>query len=731
MSWRDTIQPIDSAPTQASSWRDTIKPIEEVPKYSFLDDMKSAASGLVSGIPNIPSKGLSMAPKAPEPDYSFVDDMSMGAAIAGNSIIDNTPALGRGGIQSFLMNGADELGGLGMKTLDLGQAGLNKIGLTGPSPSQVNQQLLDQGFTGDLRTDMYRQGQEETEAEFKAAEQESPWLYGLGQLGGAVASGMMTAPLLAGAGTAIGASKAGSAATQALGQALPGAAKYFSSGKTLPNALTAAGKMAAIAAPEGAVFGALGSENNLIGASPEERANFRGDIIEGTATGSLIGAGMGLAGELVPAAGRGLMNYFDDTVEDSNVLRQAKVAYKEGQEGINYGSTKQGEEGLEGVFDATASRENNAAADFSNRILKADEELGKAVGRSLDLATDAGVKVKINSQIKQLAKDIDASINQNPLIFGNGKAVKTFKNLDINAMSPRDMKSAINDIDEALTILKRDNRADVGFMVRDMIKLQKALSEELKTQIPQYAKAAKRFASMREAIPETITAGGSPSKFRPNSNMLGNMKEADSKLFGSMYKLVGEATREGAHEGSETFAALIKNSKLLEKEELARILRNEITPDQTVFKMMGFDDAASFIKAVKKEADKSAAIRGAQKTALMAEGTDTVLQGLSKGGLANVGQGAVPKTANAFGRYSTGMKKVGKSLYSMGPQQLNEVAEKLISKQSSSQIGQALQDAITNSDQAKKNAILFTIMQNPNLRLDLVDQVPSEDQEAQ
>ena len=84
-----------------------------------------------------------------------------------------------------------------------------------------------------------------------------------------------------------------------------------------------------------------------------------------------------------------------------------------------------------------------------------------------------------------------------------------------------------------------------------------------------------------------------------------------------------------------------------------------------------------------------------------------------------VGQGGPVRVAGWTGRRVTDAKNLGKTLYSMGPQQLNEVADTLIQNPSSTQIGQALQDAIKNSDNAKKNAILFSIMQNPNLRLSL------------
>ena len=96
--------------------------------------------------------------------------------------------------------------------------------------------------------------------------------------------------------------------------------------------------------------------------------------------------------------------------------------------------------------------------------------------------------------------------------------------------------------------------------------------------------------------------------------------------------------------------------------------------------------------------------------------------------MGNVGQGFLPSTSNALGRAQRKVGGVSNKLYSMGPQQLNDVAEKLMQNPSWSAKGQALQDAINSNDMAKKNAILFSILQDPNIRLSLGDEQDQSEQ---
>ena len=76
-----------------------------------------------------------------------------------------------GAIQGGTLGFGDELAGAMNVGFDKSQAVLNKLGLASPSPSQVDEQLLQQGATGDLNPDMYTPARDQVRAENKAAEE--------------------------------------------------------------------------------------------------------------------------------------------------------------------------------------------------------------------------------------------------------------------------------------------------------------------------------------------------------------------------------------------------------------------------------------------------------------------------------------------------------------------------------------------------------------------------------
>jgi hypothetical protein len=88
---------------------------------------------------------------------------------------------------------SDELAGLLGSGLDLGQQGLNKVGLASPSPVQVNQELASQGMTGDLGPqsilDQYRQFRDQERQKSEQAQEQNPGSYLAGGLPSALLTG--------------------------------------------------------------------------------------------------------------------------------------------------------------------------------------------------------------------------------------------------------------------------------------------------------------------------------------------------------------------------------------------------------------------------------------------------------------------------------------------------------------------------------------------------------------
>lgn len=632
------------------------------------------------------------------------------------------PALNtlKGFTEGVTMSGQDELGGLVQGALDLGMSATHKLGLTGPSPSQVGEQLKEQGFTGDIGPtttgEVYRQGQQETAADFEQASKENPYLYTAGQLSGAITGGMAAAPLLTGAGTALAGSRAGTLAAKYSPEVLKQIATWSQGAGKLPTVVRNASKMAALAAPEGAAAGFFGSDANVVGPD-SDLGQVAKDTAGGALTGSLLGAGMSIASDVVPMAARSAMDKIDDFTDQSDYLRQIKQTYQRGRDlGISYGDSKQAKFGEPGKFGPLDLEDVESTKTLLNQIKSGDTGLGRIVGKTIDDAQAAGKQISLDEGILKQVEDIKQVMSENPL-FGRSKAIKTFERMSPSTptLGPRDLKNTIDDLDEVISILSRDTRSEIGIVTKDIMSLRNQLDQALKNGVPEYRAAAQRFYDYRSKLPETFIRGEVPQEF--SDKIYGGLKNKEEQLFNKMMNTMEGAARSGGTDQAKAVHAnLLKNVEDLAKIESDKIAKGIIKPGEDVFSMMG-TTPDKFLTDFGKAADISAARGMAQGTTLTAEGGELVKSAV--GLPVMVGQGGPVRVAGWTGRRVTDAKNLGKTLYSMGPQQLNEVADTLIQNPSSTQIGQALQDAIKNNDNAKKNAILFSIMQNPNLRLSL------------
>lgn len=122
------------------------------------------------------------------PDTSDFDpDEYLGRAPGGPSALDSA---GRGFVQGTTAGFADELGGAI-------QGGLDKVyGLFGDSPTEVNERLQREGFTGDIGPTssggMYKQGRDEMRALDQEAKKANPGMYMAGEIGGGILSAAAT-----------------------------------------------------------------------------------------------------------------------------------------------------------------------------------------------------------------------------------------------------------------------------------------------------------------------------------------------------------------------------------------------------------------------------------------------------------------------------------------------------------------------------------------------------------
>lgn len=686
----DPNQPFDVVPS--------ISPSQEKPKFD-------------------PNQAFEVVQPPPVPEEAVEKILSYGSPIKNAATTTWDTAMGL--TQGAFMGGADEVGGLFDTAFDIGQRGLNMVGLAGPSPSQVGETLKKQGFTGDIGPsslgETYREGQEDTLRRFQEAQERSPIAYGASELAGGIGTGIA----LAGAGSAAMGTRAGTAATNLASKYTPQMIQNFlRSGTTASKIVGGAGKMAAIAAPEGAVYGALSSEGNL--SSEDGRSKLAEDIVEGAATGSLLGAGLSVASDVAPIAAKALKNKLGETVADNNLLRQTVTAFKEGTDGINYTSAKQAV-GEVGGIGPLALREAEDAKKLRSAFNKADDQLGRNVGNSLQNATDAGVIVDISPALETRGAALQEFVEQNSKLFDDPKTIQNINKMFVRPtkLTPIEARGVISELEAIQKIIERSPDPYTNKMLSTIQGLSGDVSKTLKKDVPEYAQAAKRFAQTRSNLAETIITEGTHQDARKVKDMVGETLESENKLQKQIEKMLLTANRDGITPGNKTLAKLGQDLKLLQNEENLRILRGEVKPGQDVFSMMGYKDADDVLNSIKDAADKSAAMRTAQKTSLVEEGGKMILQRAT--GLGGVGQGVTARTANTLGRMTKSGKNLGQKIYSYGPEQLMGMANQLKQSQKGSALGQALEEAIQNNDMAKKNAVLFSIMQNPSLRFDVFE----------
>lgn len=131
--------------------------------------------------------------------YSDDDFLQLGASPIGEAIDKLDIAL-TGLEEGATLGFADELKGLTAAGMDLAMAGLHNIAPKsfGPSPTQIDESLIQQGFKGDLSPstlDIYREFRNKARQEQKQASEQNPELYTAANIGGSLLTGGLTAGL--------------------------------------------------------------------------------------------------------------------------------------------------------------------------------------------------------------------------------------------------------------------------------------------------------------------------------------------------------------------------------------------------------------------------------------------------------------------------------------------------------------------------------------------------------
>jgi hypothetical protein len=273
-----------------------------------------------------------------------------------------TDSFQKGAEQGLTLGTADEGRGFISAGMDAGQALLNKLGLMGPSPTQVNEQLAKDGFTGDVGPqsvlEAYQQARDSARKEYQAAQEANPMTSFAGNMAGGL--------LLGGGAGAL--AKGGSTAGQI-------ASKVMNPIAANPNAalLQKMATGAVNAAPTAAIAAGGLSQADL---TKGEVGQFATDVATDT------GLGMGL-GALLPAAAAGMKNT-TEAIKKTDTAQDLMDAYRAAKKGIKLSgqdALKSQAEGLENLaMDARKSTTQFGAdkAAAKRAILEEAEKSGKS-----------------------------------------------------------------------------------------------------------------------------------------------------------------------------------------------------------------------------------------------------------------------------------------------------------------------------------------------------------------
>lgn len=517
--------------------------------------------------------------------------------------------------------------------------------------------LQDKGNT-------YRQHQIEQEQIYKEASDRSPIAY----TGGEIATGLGAGLLTGGAGLAGGLASIGKVGAKEVAK----------------RAAIAAGK-GAIA---GSVAGGLSSEGSL--ETPEQAAKLAQDAALGAGLGGAISGGMQTFTDAVkPAISSAVKNY----VDDSPLLRQTARAFKEGQEGVEISGGEKAQQIL-------SNRKKDLTEVGVREIKDVEQKLGQNIDSVLDKADKSGATINLSATNKDLVDILNekmgnpnfrtriASLNVNPTeveaILANPMApsnARKLRNILLNLADTYEPKS-----DEALQL----KSAAIG------------LKKELDKVVPEFKEASSLFHDYRTMGPETILHEGVPEHYRKDTWMK-DLKNKDNSLYKEVNSMYEEMNRGGASAApaKDTFNTYIDNLNKFKDRYPGKLQQLGIKLDPESMKKSGMERGDIF--ALSGRINSIDPMSSPKLSSQILAKDTTTSRGLALGGANKAGMVASSK-ANPF------------NWYSMGEDKLVQLGEKLRGDPALARHANALQTAIDNKDLGRKNAILFTLAQQPKAR---------------
>jgi hypothetical protein len=650
------------------------------------EDEKTAPDLDLSGVDEIlaESKSSDFINRFVTPSLETAQDFSIGAA------------------KGLTLNAMDELGGAigaGVET------GLSYIpGTSAYEARKIDEQLKAQGFEVPEETALekyrtYQQGVEQAQEEAAAR---SPVASIGGEITGSITGGALLGPLL---GFGAGAGKL---------KSISDIARDSGKAKAAMELLTRGATSYAKATPLIAAEAALTSKEQLSGpeARPEELGK---DVLGGLAFGIPAVFGLEAASQGTKMLGgkvEEVAKKFEGRIqkaiqdEDSPKLRQLVKAYKEyGQDLGIHPRSHAADIGPAGF----AQRDQKAVNSVLDVLNSADQKLGQEVGDSLVKATEKGSLININPEIESAFNRISELSKVIPQLGKNRKSQDAYAKIlqGKNNFSPVELKNLIDDIDSSIGIFKAATNKGPQEVstLNELIQFRKNISDTLKKSVPEYRDSAQKFEQFRNVL-EQIVSGDKPADI--TEKFYGNLKNQQDKLYTNILDMVEkvQSTSASAQPARTAFSNLM--------ESLGRFEQANPSKAKELF------DSQGLRKFILNASDDSV-LRSSARNVMESRGVMPDLKEAFIGKLPITGAYLAGKTTKKAAGLAQkplvkGTVNLSKRIYNAPAQSLSNVASKLEATGKFKNLGKALRESIESGDTYKKNAALFTIMQNPNAK---------------
>ena len=242
----------------------------------------------------------------------------------------------------------------------------------------------------------------------------------------------------------------------------------------------------------------------------------------------------------------------------------------------------------------------------------------------------------------------------------------------------------------------------------ELLKIRRQLSDLLKKQVPEYRLAAERFENIRQ-VEEQLMSRDTPLEI---TNMFyGRTSDPEKKMYSSLTNIVEGLQRDdlASKPSRDSFKLFMDALENFQKNEADRIASNPGTKSV----IPNVNDLRKFIL----DASDDSVLRGSSRAttqgrSLVPDFKEWII-------------GKAPTSAAYHaGKLSSKVAPIGiagadlsRKLYKAPEQYLRNLASRLEAVPGLSSMGKALTESIENGSSYKKNAAIFTIMQNPNAKL--------------